>query len=167
MQRAGLRDVLALVGSRRLREDDRLGDVNRQLPAVLGMRLLDIDDEELDSVPIALGDLLQAPGLLAEGRSGIGAEDEGDGAAVLEIGEAHLLIAVAQHGQLEVGRRVAHVGRARLADGVLGPHLLHALAGEPQALELLVRRLRPSGLLGGHDGRILADDRGLDNGQRG
>ena len=78
MQRAGLRNVLALLGSRWLREDDLLGDVDRQLPAVLGMRFLDIDDKELDSISVALGDLLQAPGLLAEGRSGIGTEDERD-----------------------------------------------------------------------------------------
>ena len=157
MERAGLGDVLALLGSRRLREDDLLVDVDRKLPAVLGVGFLNIDDEELDPVPIALGDLLQAPGLLAEGRSGVGAEDERDGAAVLEIGQAHLLIAVAQHGQLEAGRRVSHVGRARLADGVLGLHLLEALAGEADALEHLVRRLRPSGLLRGHGRRILAD----------
>ena len=88
--------MLALLGGGRLREDDLLGDVDRYLPAVFGMRLLDIDDEELHAIPIALGDLLQAPGLLAEGWSGKGTEDERDRALSQNIGEAHLLRGLTQ-----------------------------------------------------------------------
>ena len=150
MQRAGLGDVLALVGSRRLREDDLLGDVDRQLPAVLGMRLLDIDDIELDAIPIALGDLLQAPGLLAEGRSGIGTEDERDRALSQNIGEPHLLRGLAQVRQLEIGRGVAHGGRVLLAFAGRGSQLLPGLAAQVHPREEIVGQFGKLGYWSSH-----------------
>lgn len=60
------------------------------------MRLLDVDDEELDPVTVRPVELLQAPGLLAEGRSGVGAEDERDRARASKARQADGLGAVRQ-----------------------------------------------------------------------
>ena len=63
--------MLALLGRLWLGEEDFLVDIGRELPAVGRVRFLDVDDEELDAVFVLLVELLQAPGLLAEGRSGV------------------------------------------------------------------------------------------------
>jgi hypothetical protein len=44
------------------------------------MRFLDVDAVEVDLVPVLAVDLVQAPGLSSEGRSGVGTEDQGYGA---------------------------------------------------------------------------------------
>ena len=67
--------------------------VDRHLPLVGGMRLLDVDDVEINAIAVPLVDLLQAPGLETEGRSGVGAEDQPQGAPTV-IGESDASLAV-------------------------------------------------------------------------
>lgn len=78
MEGARLGDMLTLVKRHRLRELDVLLHVDVKLPTVDGMGLLDVDDEELDAVAVLAVELLQTPGLLAEGRSGVRTEGERD-----------------------------------------------------------------------------------------
>ena len=59
-------------------EDDTLVPIHRYLPAVVGVGLLYVDAEELDAVAISLIDFVQANRLIAEGRSGVGAEHNRD-----------------------------------------------------------------------------------------
>ena len=88
--------MLALVECGRLVVDDGLIDVDRELPAVLRMGLLDVDDQELNAVLVLLVDFVQAPGLLAEGRSGVGAEDQPHRTLVAEVGERNGRLAISE-----------------------------------------------------------------------
>ena len=74
-------DLDALVIGRGLGQYHFLKDVGGRLPFVRGVSLADVDDVELNLVAEALANLFQAPGLVTEGRSSIGAEDEADGLA--------------------------------------------------------------------------------------
>jgi hypothetical protein len=48
----------------------------RDDPAVLRVRLADVDDYKMDAVAVAPGQLLQRPDLGAERRSGVRTEDQ-------------------------------------------------------------------------------------------
>src|SRR5262245_26057060 len=78
VEHAGARHRGALLVGPGLRVEDLVLEVREHLPAVRRMRLLDVDAEELDAVAEAARDLVQAARPNAEGRSGVGAEDERD-----------------------------------------------------------------------------------------
>lgn len=80
-ERAGLRDLDALFVGGGLGEEDALLDVALNLPAVRGMGLTNVDDIEGYVVAVALVDFLQADRLVAERRSGVGAEYQANGPA--------------------------------------------------------------------------------------
>jgi len=58
------------------------------------MGLTDVDREERDPVPIAVGQSVERPYLGAEGRSGIRAEDERDRPLGEEVVQAQLAAAL-------------------------------------------------------------------------
>ncbi len=77
------------------------------------MCLADVDDEELDAIPVAAVELVQRAQLAAKRRSGVRAEDERDGATT-EIREADVPAGGLEHacarvelGELEVGGDIA------------------------------------------------------------
>ena len=72
-----------------LLEQDPFGHIPLDLPAIRGVRLLDVDDEERDSVTVAARDVLQVPNLGPEGGSRIAPEDEADWLLSPEAGQAH------------------------------------------------------------------------------
>ena len=107
----------ARVGGRRpLVERDRIDDrdllapVVGEHPAVLGVRLADVDDEERDLVTVAVVELLQLAQLAAEGRSGVRAEDERDRALAREVGEPDALAARAVRLGSSSGRSNGNAG---------------------------------------------------------
>jgi hypothetical protein len=53
-----------------------------------------VDDDELDLIVILLVEFLETHGPIAEGRSGITAEDEGDGAFAEKVREANADVAL-------------------------------------------------------------------------
>src|SRR5438067_6523665 len=98
----------------RLGVEDALLLVRFDLPFVDRMGFADIDDEEGHLVAEAPIHLLQAPGLDAERRSSIAAEDERDRLAPTPTGEPQMRAAV-EHRQVEIGRHITDARRARLA----------------------------------------------------
>ena len=68
-----------------------LGNVHRYLPAIGGVRLLDVDAEKFDAISEAPVDLVQAARLNPEGGSGVGAKGEGHGAPA-KCREPHALV---------------------------------------------------------------------------
>jgi len=80
----GLTFLITLV----LPEQDPFGHITLYLPAIRGVRLLDVDHEERDMVTVAAIDVLQAPDLGPEGGSRIAAKDEADRLLPLEAGRA-------------------------------------------------------------------------------
>jgi hypothetical protein len=70
--------------------------VGLDLPPVRRMDLLDVDDVEVGLILPLTVDAIEGPSLGPEGRSGIAAEDEGDGPSAtrrLEVArEAHALV---------------------------------------------------------------------------
>ena len=85
--------LCSLLERRRIDEGDLLAPVVGEHPAVLRVRLADVDDEERDLVAVAVVKLLQLAQLAAEGRSGVRAEDERHGPHAREIAEADSLAA--------------------------------------------------------------------------
>ena len=90
---AGVRGGGALVERGRIGERDLVAPVVGEHPAVLRVRLADVDDEERDLVAVAVVELLQLAQLAAEGRSGVRAEDERDRALAREVGRAERVAA--------------------------------------------------------------------------
>lgn len=72
------RDLRTLFEFLRLVEDDLVATVRVRLPAVLGMRLEYVDEEELGPVLVCLEDFRQVADPAARGRSRVAAEDEND-----------------------------------------------------------------------------------------
>ncbi len=71
-----------------------LAQVDGQLPAIGGMRLLNVDDEEIDAVTILAVERVEGGNLPPEGRSSIAPEDQHDGLGDQPITEAHASLAV-------------------------------------------------------------------------
>ena len=57
-------------------EEHLLSQVDGQLPAVSGVSLLDVDDEEIDLIAVPAVELIESGNLPPEGRSSITAEDQ-------------------------------------------------------------------------------------------
>ena len=100
------RDVRPLLAARGVTYGDAARPVRGQHPAVLGVRLPDVHDEERDVVGVAVVQRLQRAHLGAEGRSGIRAEHERDGAYAREARQPHRLPA-SEWSQLEVEGEIA------------------------------------------------------------
>jgi hypothetical protein len=80
------------------------------------MSLADVDREEGDAAAEALREVVERADLRAKGRSGVGAEDEGNGLSRGEAAEPHRRAAV-EARELEVQRRIAELesGRPQVA----------------------------------------------------
>ena len=74
-------------------------------PAVLRVRLADVDDKEMDAVAVPPGQPLQRPNLGAERRSRVRAEDQRHGPLPQEGAEANHAVIV-ESGQLEVRGKI-------------------------------------------------------------
>ncbi len=86
--------------------DDAVGAVDGELPAVVGVGLVDVDEEEGDAVAVFVVKALEGARLAPEGRSGEAAEDQDGGSAGGELRERDGVGAVALRKR-EVGRRGA------------------------------------------------------------
>ena len=64
-----------------LRDEYAVFQILVQLPAVGRMNFLNVDREEVDAILIGAVDPIEGPSLGPERRSGVAAEDQGDGAA--------------------------------------------------------------------------------------
>src|SRR5437870_6247841 len=84
------------------RVEDLLLFVVGHLPAVRRVRFLNVDYEELHPVAILGAKLLQPARLVAEGRSGVGAEEKGY-RLPSEGAEGHSLAVSVKDGQLKSG----------------------------------------------------------------
>ena len=73
---AGGGHVGALVLGFGIGEEHLLSQVDGQLPAVSGVSLLDVDDEEIDLIAVPAVELIESGNLPPEGRSSITAEDQ-------------------------------------------------------------------------------------------
>src|SRR5947208_2750173 len=73
---AGSRDEAALLFAARACEYDLVFYVALHLPDVAGMRLGNVDHEELNLVSILLVEFVEGRNLPPEGRSGVASEDE-------------------------------------------------------------------------------------------
>lgn len=71
-----------------------LAHVDGQLPAIGGMGLLDVDDEEIDAVTILAVERIEGGNLPPERRSSIAPEDQHDGLGGQPILEPHATLAV-------------------------------------------------------------------------
>ena len=78
------------------------------------MRFLDVDDVEVDAVAVLAIQLFQPARLVAEGWSGIGAEDEGDGSPS-QIAQRRSFAVSVEDGKVEVRRLVTDVRRKLIA----------------------------------------------------
>jgi hypothetical protein len=74
-------------------------------PAVLRVRLADVDDKETDAVAVPPGQPLQRPNLGAEGRSCVRAEDQRHRPLPQEGAKVNRGVTV-ESGQLEVGGEI-------------------------------------------------------------
>ena len=75
------RDLGTFVVGGRLGIDDVLDQVVGHAPAVVGVRFTDVDDVEPHLILVRGVEFIKAHGLIAEGRSREGTEDQTDGTA--------------------------------------------------------------------------------------
>ncbi len=77
----GVGDGFTIGGGGWVLEDDSFLDVALHLPKIAGMGLIDVDDEERDTVFILLVKLVERGNLPAKGRSSVAPENEDNGSS--------------------------------------------------------------------------------------
>ena len=107
---------------------DSLFPIGRDHPAVFGMGFANVHDHERDPIAVAIEHLVQGAQLGPEGRSGVRAEDQGDGPLLRELleleglaGRALGAVAEVVDGELDVVREIVRreLGRRQvLEDGI-------------------------------------------------
>lgn len=100
-------DGKALAERFRLRIADVLVNVALLLPFVLRMSFADIDGEEIGAVFVIVVELDEVTYLAAEGRSGVAAENEDEGAMADMVADAEGGLAI-ERVEGGVGRAIAH-----------------------------------------------------------
>ena len=75
-------------------EEHFLAQIDWQLPAICRVRLLDIDDEEIDLIAVLAVELIEGGNLPPKGRSSIAPEDEHHGLAGETLGKPDAVVAI-------------------------------------------------------------------------
>ena len=97
-------------------EEHLLAQVDGELPAVSGVSLLDVDDEEIDLIAVLAVELVESGNLPPEGRSSVAAEHQHDGLAGESIGKPDAAVAVVSF-EMEIGGGGTDLERASAGDG--------------------------------------------------
>ncbi len=90
-------DGLLDVGARELARQiihESLGTRTTEPPSIAGMGFLYVDDDEFDLIVILLVEFFETHGPIAEGRSGITAEYEGNRSFAAKVREANVHVAL-------------------------------------------------------------------------
>ena len=90
-------DGLLDIGARELAHQiihESLGTRTTEPPSIDRMGFLYVDDDEFDLIVILLVEFFETHGPIAEGRSGVTAEYEGDRAFAAKVGEANADVAL-------------------------------------------------------------------------
>ena len=97
-------------------EEHLLAQVDGELPAVSGVSLLDVDDEEIDLIAVLAVELVESGNLPPEGRSSVATEDEHHGLAGESIGKPDAVVAVVGF-EMEIGGGGTDLEGASAGDG--------------------------------------------------
>ena len=97
-------------------EEHLLAQIDGQLPAVSGVRLLDIDDEKIDLVAVLAVELIEGGNLPPEGWSSVATEDQYHGLARQTIRKPDAVVAVVGF-EMEVRGWGADLEGAGASDG--------------------------------------------------
>ena len=97
-------------------EEHLLAQVDGELPAVSGVSLLDVDDEEIDLIAVLAVELVERGNLPPEGRSCVATEDEHHGLAGESSGKPDAVVAVVGF-EMEIGGGGTDLEGASAGDG--------------------------------------------------